>query len=291
MTAANFVLPDLRILTRANYVGNYSGLDDPTICPKQDHFQAYPHHVDYHYNSRGFRDQEWPDTFEELQNATWCIGDSFTAGLGVPIEHTWPARLAQHVGRTINVSMDGASNNWIARQAEEILKTGCPTRMVIHWSYSHRRELPLKPLLDGIWQEFYNNVRGNDWPDCVSSDNLDQLPVAVRTQLEQQERFAYWSRDYDLDTMRKLHQANTTVEQDLLNTQHCIDQVCKYSNTTIVHSFIPKWHSESAALEFYSMLRIPEFAQLDWARDAHHYDIKTADYFVAQVLEILNLPA
>jgi hypothetical protein len=36
--------------------------------------------------------------------------------------------------------MDGASNDWIARQATEILNEIQPDNIVIQWSYSHRRE-------------------------------------------------------------------------------------------------------------------------------------------------------
>ena len=84
--------------------------------------RQYLHPITYNYNSRGFRDQEWPDSMTELREATWCVGDSFTVGLGSPVTHTWPNVLQQTLQKkTINVSMDGASNNLIARKVLKIL--------------------------------------------------------------------------------------------------------------------------------------------------------------------------
>jgi hypothetical protein len=117
-------------------------LDHINECLDKDHFLSYPHKITYCYNSRGFRDQEWPVSESELKNAIWCVGDSFTVGLGSPLLHTWPSRLAELSNRrTINVSMDGASNEWIARTAQSIVNSICPMHMVIMWSYTHRREL------------------------------------------------------------------------------------------------------------------------------------------------------
>jgi len=33
---------------------------------------------------------------------------------------------------------------------------------------------------------------------------------------------------------------------------------------------------------------VPEFEHLDWARDGHHYDIKTATRFVDQIVPLLQ---
>jgi hypothetical protein len=44
--------------------------------------------------------------------------------------------------------MDGASNDWIARQACNIIRTVQPRNMIIMWSYVHRREDPDTGLSD-----------------------------------------------------------------------------------------------------------------------------------------------
>jgi hypothetical protein len=135
------MLDDFYLPTRANQTWKYSGIDSPDQCRDWSHFDSYPHTVEYRFNSRGFRDAEWPEDPVELYNAVWCVGDSFTVGLGAPVEHTWPYILAQKTNlRTINVSMDGASNDWISRRIMDICDQVSPRFIVAHWSYIERRE-------------------------------------------------------------------------------------------------------------------------------------------------------
>ena len=143
------ILADLVVHSRVNQHCLYSGMDSLECCDNKQHFQNYPYTVDYVYNSRGFRDQEWPDSERELRDAIWCIGDNFTVGLGQPLAHIWPQVLATATGRRcINISMDGASNDWIGRRAQDILNTIRPQHMVIMWSYTHRREIQDPSLND-----------------------------------------------------------------------------------------------------------------------------------------------
>jgi hypothetical protein len=135
------ILPDLVLPSRVNQHWQYSGMDSPDLCLDKKHFNSYPYTISYLYNSRGYRDQEWPTQLNQLKDAVWCIGDSFTVGLGSPVEHTWPYILQQQTGqRTINVSMDGASNNWIARCVNLVQKEIHPKNIIVMWSYVHRRE-------------------------------------------------------------------------------------------------------------------------------------------------------
>jgi hypothetical protein len=135
------LLPELYLPSRVNQHWLESGLDSFELCLNREHFLSYPHKIEYHYNSRGFRDAEWPEDMLELKEAVWCIGDSFTVGIGSPAEFTWPQRLSSAINkRTINVSMDGASNEWIARIAQHIISAVNPKKIVIMWSYTHRRE-------------------------------------------------------------------------------------------------------------------------------------------------------
>jgi hypothetical protein len=116
---------------------------------KIDRFLSFPYKVEYKFNSRGFRDSEWPESLQELQDAVWCVGDSFTVGIGSPFDHTWTQILARRSKkRTINISMDGASNDWIYRRALQIHQEVNPRIMIVMWSYTHRREHPDTTLSD-----------------------------------------------------------------------------------------------------------------------------------------------
>ena len=135
------LLPTVMIHSKISESCAFSGMDEPTQCADPDHFKNYPGEVYYHYNKRGFRDLDWPESTDELKNSIWCIGDSFTKGVGQPWANNWPQRLLAKSGtRTINVSLDGASNQWISRMAVDILRQVQPRNMVIMWSYLHRRE-------------------------------------------------------------------------------------------------------------------------------------------------------
>ena len=135
------LLPEFKLSTRKNQLWTESGLDCLELCLDMEHYKNYPYPVEYKYNSRGFRDAEWPDSMIELQNSTWCIGDSFTVGIGSPLSNTWVNILQTKTNhRCINVSMDGASNKWIARKAIEVLNVIKPKNMIIQWSYLTRDE-------------------------------------------------------------------------------------------------------------------------------------------------------
>jgi hypothetical protein len=139
MLLPDFVLPELE-----NIVLGSTGLDSVEFCKDRQHFKKFNLPISYAYNSRGFRDSEWP---LDPQQSIWCMGDSFTVGLGLPFALTWPQQIRTNLdGGTVSVAMDGASNQWIARRACQVLEQICPKHMIIMWSYFHRREL-LDPTL------------------------------------------------------------------------------------------------------------------------------------------------
>lgn len=286
------ILPDFILPSRVNQHWQYSGIDSIEKCMKKSWFKQYPHNIEYHYNNRGFRDNKWPESLEELKNAIWCIGDSFTVGLGSPIEHTWPCILQQKTGiRTINVSMDGASNNWISRKATSILGDIKPSHMVIHWSYIERREESIEIAIEKVWNTFYSDIRDPSWPDCTSSADIKNLPKFILDEIDN----IHSGIPATTDERRILQSCNCSPDEDIENTLRCIRSVNQYSNSTkIIHSFIPRFTPVElkGVVELHTKkitpLVIPEFLQLDWARDYHHYDIKTSQEFVKQIVDLLN---
>lgn len=131
------ILPNFKLVLFANRHAKYTGIDSYEKCLNKEHFLNYPYEVDYLYNSRGFRGPEWPS---DLNNICWCIGDSFTSGVGSPYQHTWPYVLSSKSNiPTINISLDGSSNMWISRKTIELLEIQ-PKYIIIQWSYVHRRE-------------------------------------------------------------------------------------------------------------------------------------------------------
>jgi|TARA_R110002126_G_scaffold166698_1_gene314525 hypothetical protein len=116
-----------------------SGMDTLEECHDKDHYLSYTKDISYRYNSRGFRDHEWP---EDLSDVVWCVGDSFTVGVGQPFEETWPQLLGKKLGKTcLNIGEDGCANDTMALRIQEICKLHSPKLVVVMWSYFARRRV------------------------------------------------------------------------------------------------------------------------------------------------------
>ena len=282
------ILPDFILPTRQNQIWTESGMDSLNDCLDKKHFKSYPYPIEYRYNSRGYRDAEWPEDVSELENAIWCFGDSFTVGIGSPVEHTWAHLLQQHTNRrVINISMDGASNNWISRKAVEVLQLIKPKIIILHWSFTHRREYTVQEIVNARWQNYYNDIRDTTWPNGPPSpDQIDLLPKFI--QVEMSELHGHkWDRPIS-DEDRKLYERNTTIDEDIANFYQCIQAVDSAVTTKIIHSNIPKFHPtllDTKQLSINSV--IPEFKIIDLARDHVHYDVKTATAFVNNIINLL----
>ena len=283
------ILPDFILPSRVNQRWEYSGMDCLEECFNKEHFNTYPFKISYNYNSRGFRDEEWPDD-KQLQSSIWCVGDSFTVGVGSPIEHTWVYQVRQQLNtRTINVSMDGASNQWIARKAQRIIDTVEPNVLIVHWSYISRREDDLNKVREEFWQRFYKNIAEPSWPRCHWTE-INNLPPAILKEIN--EVFGGWDNDQVTDENRRLVSINSSDEEDVehtVNLANLLNSNCK--NTEVMHSFIPKFAPAGYGKKVESQISgivIPEFIPLDKARDGHHYDILTAQQFATSVRELVN---
>jgi hypothetical protein len=268
------ILPDLFLPSRAKQVLDYSGIDSVEDCVDNKHFMTYPYTVQYNYNSRGFRDQEWPEQFDQV---LWCIGDSFTVGLGSPQQHTWPAVLQQLTGRRcINVSLDGASNNWISRTAQAILLQFPLADILVHWSFLHRRELTIDKALQKKFDFCYNSVRDSSWPDCKYSE-FDQLPLRIQKELIQ---IHGWRTDIFSDD-RVIQYTMSDQVQDIENTKTCIQQLRGH----VIHSHIPNWAPPDTIIDIDNMISVD---QVDYSRDGFHYDIKTSELLVDKIMTVLT---
>ena len=284
------ILPDFILPSRVNQQLKYSGIDSLDKCADKKHFKSYPYPIEYRYNSRGFRDAEWPEDINELKNAIWCIGDSFTVGLGSPLDHTWPCVLAQHIDSlVINVSMDGASNHWMARKSIELLTTVSPKSLIIHWSYTHRREIDYLTAIKTQWQHYYYAASQNTrWPPDVPLEDFSKLSLSQQFEMEYIHGWDWRAPD----DSRLLFSVNSTTDDDINRTIACINSVNAYAgDTKVIHTFIPAFVAENNYDIFFKKLA-PNFDtlalnNLDFARDGHHYDIVTSKFFVDWLLPLL----
>lgn len=285
------ILPGFVLPSRQNQTWKVSGTDDPTRCLDVEHFNSFPYPVVYHYNSRGFRDQEWPND-TELSRCIWCVGDSFTVGVGSPLEHTWPYILGTKTQqRVINVSMDGASNNWISRKVTELISTIQPKVVVVQWSYIERREDVTNKIFNKVWYDLYETIKEPHWPDCPDINKFSTLPMEIQQEI-MTHHADYWRHGITDEELR-LGLVPCTEQEDIKNTVECLTQadvIARRHGTRLIHSFVPRFMNKKYQGDFFNTLRqlnidtIGEVNQVDFARDRHHYDLQTARAFVDQLL-------
>lgn len=279
------ILPDLALPSRINWQGSHSGIDSKEFCLDRQHFENYPQ-VEYSFNSRGFRDTEWPVDIEQLSNCVWCLGDSFTVGIGSLREHTWPYLLSQKIQqRTINVSMDGASNQWIARRAADIIKQVKPKHMVIMWSYLHRREHSDASLTDE--QRRLSHDRSSeqqDWHlfvDCLRQVNKGPTRVV---------NMAIPFYTGDLENSIDIQKAWGDIRGPDWPDQFPLS-LADYNNLPdAIHEEISTIYNLDDRFRDYfdkrsTVGQIIEIPWLDKARDGHHFDIITATWAVDQIID------
>jgi len=244
-----------KVVTKINYNGQYSSTDSPKEWKieniffmkdkKQNLFDNYPKEIYYKYNSKGFRDNEWP---EDVSDVIWCVGDSFTTGIGQPQHEIWPVLLEKITNkRCINVGQDGASNDTIALRVQEIQKVYNPKLIIIMWSYLHRRRI------NGVDQLYDKNDFGDDADIknfIKNYEAVDSLPTKI------------------------IHLAIP------FSTHNDVDNWLEYlgkdkqSEKTAYGNEISEQTKKK--ILFLMKNNVTEVKQLDFSRDGHHFDIKTS---------------
>ena len=229
------------------------GIDSSQQCQDPLHFKNYSKSIIYKFNQMGYRDEEWPT---DLTKKLWAVGDSFTVGLGQPLEETWPQLVQQRLGkRIINVSMNGASNNWIARKTQFILDNFDPSAIFVQWSYLHRREHPDQNLLD-------------------------------------EDRALH----FDKKLIKRREDVEVLNQIDVVNLLTVIHEIQNKNNVRIIHSFIPNFYNLDPKLAVpiykhladHNMEYFPELSQIDFARDGFHYDVLTATKYAEEYVKRYN---
>lgn len=132
-------MDDLKIGGMIDHYSTTLGLDSREHCFSKTVFDQFPYSISYQFNSLGYRERQ-PLNF--IKDPIIVVGDSFTLGLGLPQDLIYPAQLETLVNhQVLNFSLNGASNDWISRKLQTILKYFSPKAIIVHYSFSHRREL------------------------------------------------------------------------------------------------------------------------------------------------------
>lgn len=250
--------------------------------------------IDYRFNSRGFRDHEWPDN---LDHVIWCIGGSELLGTGVAFDQACPRQLAQLTeSKVIDVSIIGASNDWITRQFQNI-KAGLGDSFktaLIQWSFSTRSELSLNDAKDQELIDLYNAIKMPNWPDIKGFDSLSMLDDKIRQEIIDNPYFAKISAMDGAAENGQIHYKKEFV-LDYAGAKHLLGLIDKIEsikgNTQVIYSFCPKFAEPGEDEFIYGQLRdkgidfIPEYPQIDMARDRSHSGPATHLMYAKSVLE------
>jgi hypothetical protein len=288
---ATVILADLVLPTRTNQFWTTSGLDSIDKCFNKQHFLDYPYKVEYQYNSRGFRDSEWPESQSELKDAVWCVGDSFTVGIGSPYNFTWPQVLSAATGRRcINISMEGASNTWISRRAQQIVNEVEPTHMVVMWSYIHRREHPDTSWSDESRRLYFKNLETDiddltDFVNCYQQLNTAAVSTNIFNSIIPKYMWIpncwdIWANIRDATWPVKCPQRRLEfsalpeyIQQELFSRHH--------------QDVKEKFELLFAHTEFLDHHDLLQLTNLDYARDYHHFDNVTSKFLVEKICKTL----
>jgi hypothetical protein len=180
------------------------------------------------------------------------VGDSFTSGIGSPYQHMWTQVLQSRINRrTINISMDGASNEWIARRAVDIMRQVRPRNLVIMWSYLHRRE-STDESLDDLGRRQHHIASSYE-------EDVDNFFACVDRAV----------RPYADKVIHGLIPRATS---------------SAHTGFPLSTGTDPRYNQLFQDTKF-----VGQLTQQDRARDGHHFDIVTASQWVDGVVPLLTL--
>ena len=162
-------LPNFKWHTRRNRIYKYFGLDDPRTTKNKDTFNDYEGpEIYYDFNSRGFRDEEWPVDIEEAKNAIWIVGDSHTFGMGLPVEHTIRLLLQEQMNmKVFDVSIDATLPPHRSRIAKRIITELEPKYLVMQWGYIWRYKRKYRTLAQEVRNKIFEKQEEHIVPDFL----------------------------------------------------------------------------------------------------------------------------
>lgn len=291
------ILPNFIIKSLQNQNFEYFESDVRSKAKDIELFDSYPYPIDYSFNSRGFRDREWPNDINDLQNSIWCIGDSVTTGIAAPVTHNWVSVLENAINqRCINISLTASSNDWIFRKGIEVLTTIKPKTIIFQWSFIPRGESNNTMLSDeervlhfqsdlspeNLWKGFKSKI---DYIELIKNNTniiyyfppyWNVLLVKSYNELEQQWKSILGEQwgdcPYDIQSFNLL---NDCILKELKHFKlyDIINESCEY---------------RSKFLNLMNGLKYVELSEYqDRSRDGYHPDIITSNYVVNKILELL----
>jgi hypothetical protein len=215
-------------------------------------------------------------------------------GLGSPVEHTWPFLLEKTINKKcINLSMDGASNEWISRKVIQLIKEVQPEVIVIHWSFMWRTESKDSSLSDEDRRQQFapeenfssmvkrfvflvnsvNFAKGNTVVIHSTIPGFSDYTIGGLEHIWKVAKGPSWPSD-----------PITNLKEYTQLPQFVRDELKTLFNLTIENFLLFEQEFESLCRNGHW---IKPFRKFDLARDGFHYDILTASKFASQISDLI----
>lgn len=217
--------------------------------------------ISYKWNSHGFRCND----FVEGSRNILCLGDSFTVGLGLPVEDTWPMQVGKLYDPEVevyNLGLCAGSYDYALRAIHKTVDVLKPEAIFILTPLVSNREVPLKKRMITFK------------PSAITEDNAS-IPLAPLTQLLMDPTFIAYNKN---------------------RNEHLIREICKSRNISLaivrLENFSIDEFNSVSATEFlkFSMTTqrvethcIGSEFNLPFARDGFHFG-KEWNGVIAQAL-------
>lgn len=119
--------------------------------------------ITYTWNSYGFRSDEFVD---DGRDCIITLGCSYTIGLGVPVQYTWPNLLRNKINPNIkiyNMSLAASSSDYIVRSLYKTIETLKPKAVFVLWPRFSSREVAFNKTLIPFKETSLMSKSKNDW--------------------------------------------------------------------------------------------------------------------------------
>jgi len=279
---------------------------------KQNGNRDYDDGMFYTVNKHCFRADDFESTKHSVKTKIMCAGDSYTFGIGVKDEHTYPHLLAKHFDAVNwNIGAGGIGNDAIALMISQFFREGyIPDVLVVNWGYLHRKILavtesiiqdnnfPCKDTLPTGAQSEYNelcerllNEYNSDHPD----QNLDGTEVAIW-----QPQATIPNDKPNINSVFNAHEhmivrGGDTLFIDFAIQQQLVSALCKAHgvklyemfNDDVLYYFIIKYLAPTGQWSGDIPFRCRS-VEVDLARDNGHFGSKTLANIANHLIEKLT---
>lgn len=231
-----------------NVTVKWSGMDHEDSYNKNPCRADWQHtEITYAYNPQGFRCPDLNNFLGKPVNI--ALGCSFTEGVGLPIDRTWPALIEQQFEYPVlNLGTGGGATDSVARILTNVAGLFDIQTAYILWPPTHRLENYL--LLNKSYEPIFNKVYEKGEP-VIPKDSIHKIETL-----------------YPMDS----HPEHVWAMSDEMNEQRL------YRNQLMVNLLAQNFGFDLVEItidQVVSLVRTRPLEDLDFARDGVHWGFET----------------